>query len=37
VAHATEMLFDIEYKGLEFRYNWAMQKIKLETVLMREM
>jgi outer membrane protein TolC len=36
VAHATEMLFDSEYKSIEFRYNWAMQKIKLETVLMRE-
>ncbi len=36
VAHATEILFDSEYKVVEIRYNWAMQKIKMETILMRE-
>jgi outer membrane protein TolC len=36
VAHATEMLFETEYKSLNIRYNWAMQKIRLETLLMRD-
>ncbi|WP_176736346.1 TolC family protein [Oligoflexus tunisiensis] len=36
VAHATEILFETEYKAVEIRYKWVMQKIKLESILMRE-
>lgn len=36
VAHATEILFENDYKDIEIYYDWAMLKIRLENILIHE-
>jgi outer membrane protein TolC len=37
VAHATEILFENDYRELELRFNWAKEKISLERVLSKNL